>query len=251
MTTTYTLGFLSTPKSALYNTYVGPRTIENLPDVLDFRKDLPPVRDQGRQGSCVAQAGACMKEWQEQKDVGYNDYMSPQYIYNLRSNRPSEGMYFQDLMNILTQRGVCREYLYPYGSTEEIPTAAHDDAANFKIKTYARIDEVDLNRVKMSLFTNGPCVIALPTYNYRPNFWNQHSGDSYLGGHAVTIVGWNQDCFIIRNSWGSNWGYEGYTYFPFIDFQARKYFEIWTTVDDESHVIPPNPKSHCKCCTLI
>ena len=53
-----------------------------LPEKIDYRKDLQPIRNQGSQGSCSAQTAACMKEWQEYQDVKYIGYMSPQFIYN-------------------------------------------------------------------------------------------------------------------------------------------------------------------------
>ena len=65
----------------------------NLPETMDLRPNLLSVRNQGSQGSCVAQSISCMKEWQEKSQVNLNEYMSPQFIYNNRSNYPNEGMY--------------------------------------------------------------------------------------------------------------------------------------------------------------
>jgi len=41
--------------------------------------------------------------------------------------------------------------------------------------------------------------------------------DNILGGHAVMAVGYDNDreVFIIRNSWGVNWGDQGYFYMPY------------------------------------
>jgi C1A family cysteine protease len=91
----------------------------NLPKELDLRKELQPVRSQGSQGTCVVQAGACMKEWQELKDVKLDEYFSPQFIYNNRSNFPNSGMYGRDLMKILTSSGCCRELYFPYGTDKD------------------------------------------------------------------------------------------------------------------------------------
>ena len=55
-------------------------------NILDYRKDLLDVRNQGSQGTCYAQSAACMKEWQEKRDYGLEEYLSPQFFYNNREN---------------------------------------------------------------------------------------------------------------------------------------------------------------------
>ena len=93
----------------------------NLPEVLDLRPQLQQIRNQGSQGSCAAQTAACMKEWQERTDISLNQHMSPQFIYNLRKNKDSEGMYGRDVMRILHKIGICLEKDYKYGTFEDIP----------------------------------------------------------------------------------------------------------------------------------
>ena len=40
-----------------------------------------------------------------------------------------------------------------------------------------------------------------------------HKTGSQLGGHAVKIIGWGEDYWIVANSWGSAWGLKGYFWF--------------------------------------
>ena len=91
----------------------------SLPKYVDHRFKLQPIRNQGNQGSCAAQTASCMKEWQENKDIGFKNYMSPQYIYNNRSNQNSEGMFGRDVMKILSKKGCCFEKTYPYNIIEK------------------------------------------------------------------------------------------------------------------------------------
>jgi len=209
-----------------------------LPEVVDYRPDMFPVRDQGDQGSCAAMAGSAMKELQEVEDFGIKDYMSPQFIYNNREGE-DEGMYMRDLMKILQEKGDCFEALYPYGSTFAPSAKVYENAVNFVIKNYAAVESID--ELKTALYLNGPCVIAVPVYNFTTRMWYQYSRDVFLGGHAMCVVGYNKEGFIIRNSWGSSWGDYGYCIFPYADWGLQ--WEVWTTIDEQSYKPePPKPE---------
>ena len=49
------------------------------------------------------------------------------------------------------------------------------------------------------------------------------------GGHAVAIIGYDKEGFIIRNSWGTMYGIDGYYHLKYEDFN-NSFYEIWTMV---------------------
>ena len=213
--------------------------IPDLPNVLDYRNLLTKVRNQKRQGSCFAFSVACMKEWQEYNNIGFSGYFSPQFFYNNRSNlydnnnNNDDGMYARDVMKLLKNIGICEETQYPYGKIEtkdKIDQKLYDNAYQYRIKAYARIN--DLNSLKKSLYLNGPCILVTPMYNHGVEMWNQEKGQTRIGGHAMTIVGYNDIGFIIRNSWGTSWGNRGYCIYKYTDW--GKHWEIWTTIDEDT-----------------
>ena len=210
---------------------------DTLPDVLDYTNELLPIRDQGSQGTCYAQSACCMKEWQESRDYGLKSYLSPQFFYNIRFNKYDDdenndyGMYGRDVMKILSKIGICLEENYPYGQIEhrdQISQQLYDEASQHRIKHYARIESMD--DLKSSLFHNGPCLITVPVYNYGEYMWIPEGKEDHQGGHAMTVVGYNNDGFIIRNSWGNTWCNNGYCIFPYGHWGAQ--WEVWTTIDD-------------------
>lgn len=208
------------------------------PDVVDYRPILQPIRDQGEQGTCAAQTASCMKEWQEFHDFQFNEYMSPQFIYNNRSNQESEGMFGRDVMKILHKIGSIPESKYPYDFIQkpnEISSGLFLAASSHKIKGYAKINSIE--EFKKALIKNGPCYFAVPVYNYSDTMWKPNNNEKKIGGHAMTCVGYNPEGFIIRNSWGKDWGDNGYTIFPYQDFSIA--FDIWTTIDEQSY--KPSP----------
>lgn len=202
----------------------------DLPEVLDYRPLMQPVRDQGYQGSCAAMASSSMKEVQEKKDIGLNEYLSPQFIYNNREDKTEEGMYTRDLLKILQTVGVCKETLYPYGSMDTPSYICYKDSLNRTIDHYARVESWD--QLRTSLYVNGPCLIAVPVYNYGSRMWYQNPGEQLLGGHMMCIAGYVDDDAIIRNSWSEEWELDGYTYMNKNDFSMA--WEYWTTIDAKS-----------------
>jgi len=209
-----------------------PETV-TLPEVWDLRSQMKSVRDQGQQGTCSAQTAAAMKEWQERADVSFNEYMSPQFVYNLRENSSTAGMFPRETMEILYKTGIVPEKKYPYNTFTPISDTLKTEAANFKIQGYAQVNTVD--SLKKALFGNGPCYIAFAVYNAnKMDFWNpDYTGQQALGGHAVCVAGYLKDSFIIRNSWSPQWGENGYTFYPFA--QWGMHWECWTTIDADSN----------------
>ena len=192
-----------------------------------------------------------MKEFQEKIDIGLSQHLSPQYIYNHRSNYPTDGMHGRDVMRILKEEGVCRETEFEYGSEErpeEISVSVKTEARRHIIKSYARVESIE--GLKESLLLNGPCYISFPCYNNAKKFWIQRPTDEkLLGGHAVTVVGYDKNGFILRNSWDKGWGDDGYTTYPYEEWNMH--WEIWTTVDDESPDIDyPESKKLCGKCII-
>lgn len=246
----YKLNVLKSPKdtrdwkvSTIY-----PRLKITLPEIVDYRPQMQPIRDQGSQGACAAMAGAAMKEWQEKLDVLLNEYMSPQFIYNNREDLNEEGMYMRDLMLVLKEKGDCTEIHFPYGKSSKPDIEDYVEASKYRISNFASIDTIE--DLKTALYVNGPCIIAIPVYNFTERLWYQNKGEQLLGGHAMCVAGYNKDGFIIRNSWGENWGQNGYCIMSYTDFGMQ--WEIWSTIDAKSvnpdPPIPPEPEPERKGC---
>jgi C1A family cysteine protease len=221
--------------------------INELPKRVDFRKDLFPVRDQGQIGSCVAQVCACIKEYQEFIETGKKMQYSVQFIYDLRGNRKirgmTEGMTGYDAMTILLTRGACFENSYPYGrslETTTIPKQIFDEAYRFRTQQFMYIDTID--SLKQALCREGPCLAIMPVYGAYDSveFWKPSRDSKRMTGyHAVTIVGYFDDFqdtsnngFLVRNSWSSKWGDNGYAVLKYSDCSFGKCpAEVWSTID--------------------
>jgi hypothetical protein len=184
------------------------------PSSIDLRNDLLGIRDQGPYGISTCFAIAGMKEFQEIKEKLYTKYLSPSSIYILRENQESPFMSLQNGLEILKTKGI----------TFEINTNE-----KFKIKDYEYVDRI--NDLKLAINKNGPCVIHFPCYNGGRFFWKKNSiNDKLLGGHCALAVGYDATRgFLIRNSWGEDWGEFGYTWFPYEDWGLQN--EIWTSIN--------------------
>ena len=237
------------------------------PSHLDYRDNLRPIRDQGNQNTCVGQVGSCIKEYEQAVQNECKHHFSPQFIFNSRQDLKIDGMSGHELMEILLNKGVCYDHTFPYGSKEtghHIPDDAKEEAEKHKVKSYAAIhfkegkNESNIYNLKSALVSNGPCYISLPIYNFSKTFWKpRHHDEKEDGGHAVTIVGYNDEGFILRNSWGDDWADNGYATYPYTDFQKGIHWELFTCVDEKRKYVYDRDlrrvsKCDCKCdCTLL
>lgn len=224
-------------------------TAETVPKEYSLVKNLPSIRNQEGYGTCTAQSIACCKEFHEWKDVGYKDHFSPMFVYNLRPNYPQMGMFVRDALNVVRNTGICPEKNYPYVVSTDPKTVTDEMkniASNYKITSYFRINTID--ELKLALYQYGPCMIVFNTYNHSSYFWRKSTDDKFLGYHAVAVVGWTKDSFIIRNSWGMTWGFLGYTYYDFTEW--GKHVELWGLIDAKSEYKPEDNRTNY-CCFKI
>lgn len=217
-----------------------------LPVTVDLRGQMSPIVDQGQLGSCTANAIASgLREYLLLKSGQSLTRLSRLFLYwHERSiegtiNEDS-GAYIRDGMKVLQTLGVSPETDYPYDVTKftNQPTAqAEADAGAFKITEYHRV--TDFLSMQAALAEGNPVVIGFTVYESFESAAVAKTGkaplpkrgEKVLGGHAVLVVGYKKIgrtlYAIVRNSWGTSWGDQGYFYLPQTFF--KKYVsDIWT-----------------------
>ena len=184
--------------------------MQQLPRTYSYRRFLPGVLNQGAESICVPCSISAYLNWHENLSTGSKKDNKVDYheIYNIRTNK-GDGMSFKEAFKYLRHHGVSSK------------------SGNLKINEYAMVKTIDA--LREALVMNGPCVGALPVFSGRPEFWNKQPGDGFYGYHAISIVGYNDEGFIIRNSWGTEFGNNGYTVIKYAEF--NKLLEVWTIID--------------------
>lgn len=201
-----------------------------LPKKVDWRKVMPGPRNQGSRWTCSAFVGAAIMAWQKWRQ--YQGLWSPEFLYARRSNFPARGMFGRDMVATLKNDGCVKEDVWPYEPNTEpranaIPLDVMEQAKLHRIHSHAAVMTAD--GLKRAVATDGPCYISLPCYSFNLHFWKPDApNQDWLGGHAVTVVGYNSAGFILQNSWGAQWGNHGYTVMPYDDFGLK--WESYTCV---------------------
>ena len=203
-----------------------------IPDKISYLDKMPPVRNQGAEGSCTGHAACYLKEYMEQIDYLRLIPMSPRFAYeeSKKISGLKSGSTMKATAQALISKGICEGQFWPYvANVPGIPQeGAYENAARYKVcAQYARItNEADL---KVSLAKVGPILAGVIVYKNwnrnvnghipNPTFWEKLFGK--LGGHAITICGYDNKTqeYEFINSWGAEWGYHG---FGFISFKHMK-----------------------------
>lgn len=223
---------------------IAPR-IARLPQKIDLRRKCPPVENQGQLGSCTANALVGALEFLELKDGAPFIDLSRLFVYyNERAIEGTvdqdSGAFLRDGIKSLARQGVCPEKEWPYRTSafRKKPTpACYADAKKHEITSYHRINTTD--EMRTCLAGGVPFVFGFTVYSSFESAAVARSGvlniptrnETVVGGHAVMAVGYDdtQQRFIVRNSWGADWGQKGYFTMPYDYLQSRNLSDdFWT-----------------------
>lgn len=202
-----------------------------IPRRIDLSASFPRPGDQGQQGSCVGWATAyALKSYLEKIDQGWDldrqDHLfSPAYLFNAIALPNCDGTYFSWALDRLQRVGAATWSQMPYRDWEctSIPSAQADaQAASFRIRSWGTLRT--LEDVKAQLANRRPVLAGIMVYPALERLggtnpvYSDYSGAS-LGGHAVTLVGYDDDryggAFKVMNSWGTGFGDGGFFWLPY------------------------------------
>jgi C1A family cysteine protease len=208
-----------------------------LPPKVNMISDMPPIRDQGDRGTCVAHACLAVLEHYLKFQNKYED-MSEQFLYwncKQKDGDPNEsGTWINVAMPLLQSDGCCREITWPYNPTiingnesqGPPPPAALVEAPQCKVGTIHQIAATSIIDIKSELAQKRCVAFSIPVYNsWYQNQEVQRTGEiinpipneEEINGHAMCFVGYEDipdeldlggGKFFIRNSWNSYWATE-------------------------------------------
>lgn len=221
-----------------------------LPLKIDLTPFCPPVYDQGTLGSCSGNAIAASIEYEQIKKKDPKPFIPSRLFiyYNERvienTVKQDAGAMIRDGMKAVNTQGVCTETTWPYviSKFKTKPTVkAYKEGLNFTTKVYSRVPQ-DLISLKTCLASGDPFVFGFSVYDSFESDSVAKTGiinmplktEKFLGGHAVLCVGYDDKTqrFIVRNSWGPNWGIKGYFTMPYAYLTSNNLADdLWVIKD--------------------
>jgi C1A family cysteine protease len=201
-----------------------------LPSTWDWRDHnghsyVSPLIDQGRCGSCVA--FAAVGTFETQLNITLSDRsspfeLSPQYLFACGGGGCGFGWDVDSAAQFLVDDGVPDSACMPYTSgahgDDAECSAGCSDASKRSIKATSygtpTSGSLSVTEVKKSLI-HGAVAATMLVYDdfmYYSGGVYKHVTGGVAGGHAVSIIGWNdaEKAWIVRNSWGPGWGDKGF-----------------------------------------
>ncbi|MEA5113541.1 MAG: C1 family peptidase [Geobacteraceae bacterium] len=246
-----------TAGTAPYQTSATQETsVETAPATLDWRAHngnfVTPVRDQGQCGSCWAFAAAAAMESRfliSNSRPGYDLNLSEQVLVSCGGAGTCNGGYIDYASNYIRDMGLPLETCYPYITANGICSSACGNwqAIGYRISAWRYISAT-VSALKSALNTYGPLVTTFDVYS---DFYAYSSGiytrtsTTYEGGHAVLLVGYDDSnqCFIVKNSWGTGWGESGYFRISYTEVSTLTNFGHDTIAYESAYAVDSTPPS--------
>ncbi len=229
-----------------------------LPSMLDHSATnlLPPTGDQGKDASCVGwSTGYYLRTYQQAKDIGWNvinefgdgipnHIFSPSFIYNQINNDSNNGASIEAAADLIKTIGAATIDRFPYRpgdytskpDSSTLQSAYEHRILDWKVLYSGNDPDAHIIQIIKEYLNTGDLVIAGNRVGfefYEPmevNGTTIITTDRYpLSNHSFVIVGYDDDlttpegkgAFKLINSWGSQWGDQGYAYITYEAFTAN------------------------------
>ena len=202
-----------------------------------------PVENQQKIPACGSHAGSFLKNIQD------NKRLSPEYLWKrikeIDNQPPENGTDLLSIFKTLNKTGVCSFDLLPnntsltlqqYTDPSTITQEQDADAQDHRIDTYAFQFYPTLEQIKAAIYAHGTVIalIRIGQEFWTPS-WNAKDilplrvPQTIVGGHFITLYGYNATQIFFRNEWSDQWGANGNGYFEanYIPYVV----EIGTAVD--------------------
>lgn len=235
-----------------------------------FNLDMPPIGNQGREGSCVAWAlgyGIMSYEIKKRSGLGYYylgtkdlnalQIASPEYLFNrvnVNNGDCSNGSLFvgtpstRGALDFLRYEGVAPLVMAPYsdkngcGTVDNHKMPVNPLAAQNRIDQYALVEDLSEQNIKTLLNKGLPILIGANLTDAfmqgrRGYVWNGGAGktNGQHANHAMVIMGYDDSkrAFKLQNSWGTNWGDDGYGWISYDHVSSGAVFEAYVVYADK------------------
>jgi C1A family cysteine protease len=239
-----------------------------LPPSVSLVEWFSPIEDQGQLGSCTANASVGMLEYFERRAFGNHIDASRLFLYkttrNLMHEKGDTGAFLRSAMGALVLFGVPPEEYWPYNiaNFDKEPTAfCYAFAQNYQAISYYRLDPPGttpdqlLLRIKTNLASGLPSMFGFTVYSSISQAEQTGGkipyptkGEKIEGGHAIVVAGYDDamkiknnlvggtettGAFLIRNSWGTSWGENGYGWLPYEYVLKGLADDWWSLIKNE------------------
>jgi len=185
----------------------------SMPNDIDWRAKgaVTPVKNQGQCGSCWAfSATGAVEGWAFTTGKGLNSLAEQQLVDCAGSvgNQGCNGGWPNEAIGLLASKGSCSESSYPY--------TARDGSCK-QCTTKTKPNGVGTGQGESSLAGQLASLPVSVCVDASGGF--QHYSSGVFSGpcgtqinHAILAVGYTSSYWIVKNSWGTSWGSQGYIY---------------------------------------